>query len=381
MISPQTLRRPTNWQDFEELCKNLWGEIWDIADEIQMHGRTGQTQHGVDIFGIPAKDDEYYGIQCKGKSEYNDDTYTHPQFTIKEIKVEIEKAKKFTPCLKKFYLATTAQNDSKIQTFVREINLKHRNQGLFEVHLFCWERIQNLIDNNKQTHDWYVKNKKYRTNKSVELTFEDGTTEITCSPKFKKTYTNYIQQIIPASSPDYYDRVKVQRVTATSFTMEPSFATKINLSYVKFYILLRNTGAEPIEKYKIRLEFEGEIQDLANTNESGGLMPSIRFEPNTYLSYSSLSGVITPKETTLVNDDTLASEDIFIKPFPEKSKITIHWKLLSKDFKDEGKLIINTLPDIEAKYEQILVKDLLKVGNRNVEGEIEDFIIPKKEDE
>lgn len=71
----------------------------------------GQDQSGVDIFGIPAGEESYYGIQCKGKSEYIDH---HPQFTEREILNEIEKAKQFSPTLKKFYLAKTALNDTKL---------------------------------------------------------------------------------------------------------------------------------------------------------------------------------------------------------------------------------------------------------------------------
>jgi len=116
MKAPQTLRRPANWQDFETLCKKLWGEIWKCP-EIQKNGRLGQDQSGVDIFGTPIGENGYYGIQCKGKSEYNDQ---HPQFTVKEIAKEIKKAKKFTPALKKLYFATTAVNDSKIQAYIRK---------------------------------------------------------------------------------------------------------------------------------------------------------------------------------------------------------------------------------------------------------------------
>ena len=28
MIAPMQLQKPDNWQDFESLCKKLWGEIW-----------------------------------------------------------------------------------------------------------------------------------------------------------------------------------------------------------------------------------------------------------------------------------------------------------------------------------------------------------------
>ena len=64
----KTLDRPTNWQDFESLCKKLWGEIWNCP-EIVKNGRNGQKQKGVDVYGIPSHEQQYYGIQCKGKSD------------------------------------------------------------------------------------------------------------------------------------------------------------------------------------------------------------------------------------------------------------------------------------------------------------------------
>ncbi len=90
----KSLRRPDNWQDFETLCKKLWGEIWNCP-EIKKNGRSGQNQNGVDIYGIPKGENEYYGIQCKGKDEYS-----NKQFSVDEINEEIDKAKTFTPTLK-----------------------------------------------------------------------------------------------------------------------------------------------------------------------------------------------------------------------------------------------------------------------------------------
>jgi hypothetical protein len=135
MQAPQSLRRPTNWQDFESLCKKLWGEIWQCP-EIKKNGRAGQSQHGVDIYGIPNGEIQYYGIQCKGKDEYS-----NKQFTEDEIINEIEKAKAFTPSLKKFYLATTAVKDATIETFVRIKNIESINAGYFSIDIFSWEDI------------------------------------------------------------------------------------------------------------------------------------------------------------------------------------------------------------------------------------------------
>lgn len=43
---------PKNWQDFESLCHDLWKEIWKDPN-AQKNGRSGQEQHGVDVFGQP----------------------------------------------------------------------------------------------------------------------------------------------------------------------------------------------------------------------------------------------------------------------------------------------------------------------------------------
>lgn len=115
MIAPTQIRPPENWQDFELLCKKLWGEIWNCSDTIKRNGRSGQKQCGVDVYGTPNSSVEYYGIQCKGK-----DNYTHAQLTKKEIDAEITKAKNFKPALKAFYFATTAVKDATIEEYIRE---------------------------------------------------------------------------------------------------------------------------------------------------------------------------------------------------------------------------------------------------------------------
>ena len=35
MKSPTQIQPPANWQDFETLCKKLWGEIWCCKDTIK----------------------------------------------------------------------------------------------------------------------------------------------------------------------------------------------------------------------------------------------------------------------------------------------------------------------------------------------------------
>ncbi len=378
MKASQTLRRPANWQDFESLCKKLWGEIWNCPD-VRKNGRSGNNQHGVDVCGIPMGETEYYGIQCKGKDEYTD-----KQFCEDEITSEIEKAKTFLPPLKKYYLATTAVKNEAIEQFVRQKNVEHIQSGLFSIELYAWEDIVELIDENQRTHDWYVKSQNYKTQKSVSVTFQNGSTEIICLPKYKKTITRFRQKFVPPASMLYANKLadsilnRHQMYGAVTVVHTPLFSTKINLSYFSFSVRIHNTGTDPIEDYKLLLEFQGQIQDLTDTNKkSSGIFGHISaYVPTTYLWADSLTGEVVSKTKILVRDDTLTSDEIFVKSQPVVSQVVVNWKLLSKDFKDEGQLIVNVQPDIETEYNDILVDDLSAV--KVTEGEIEEYIIEKK---
>ena len=104
---------PRHWQEFEDLCADLWRRLWDDPD-TQKNGRGGQPQYGVDVFGRPSRGATYEGVQCKGKdARYGKDV------TEDELRAEVEKAKKFEPRISKFTLATTAPNDQKIQAVAR----------------------------------------------------------------------------------------------------------------------------------------------------------------------------------------------------------------------------------------------------------------------
>tara|TARA_R110002050_G_scaffold293103_1_gene449154 strand:- start:375 stop:698 length:324 start_codon:yes stop_codon:yes gene_type:complete len=63
-------------------------------------------------------------------------------------------------------------------------NIEHLKQGLFEVHLYSWEDIVDLIFENKATYDYYLNSQTFKKNQSVNVTFKNGETEMTVYPKF-----------------------------------------------------------------------------------------------------------------------------------------------------------------------------------------------------
>ena len=365
MEASKSLRRPTNWQDFETLSKKLWGEIWNYP-EIKKNGRSGQNQNGVDVYGIPEGETGYYGIQCKGKDEYTD-----KQFSEDEIVAEIKKAKTFTPQLKKFYLTTTAVKDAKIEAFVRQKNIEHKKNGLFEVHLFCWEDIVDLIDENRQTHDWYVKSQNYKTNKNAILTFQNNLEEIYATVKFVQKVIEYKQKIVLANPafnhlvfPTLHDIIPVYN---------PLFDDSVNNSYFEFFFRLHNIGNDPIEDFKIFFESEGGYQDLVRVrNWSGMFAPKNPIPYDTFLNEDKKGGKINPRKNILVSEDSVGFDDMRIKPLHQKSSVYVNWRLTSKDYKNTGILKINFAPEIIRQHNTFLVEDPLKV--KIVEGEIEDYI-------
>lgn len=125
---------PRSWEQFEEICADLFEAMWNDSGLVR-HGRAGQKQNGVDI--VARKGGLYpIGLQCKKKSKW-----PVKKLTNAEIDNEIEEAKSFTPPLEAFYLLTTAEDDSKLQLHIRQINENHKMAGLFQVVLLAWPEI------------------------------------------------------------------------------------------------------------------------------------------------------------------------------------------------------------------------------------------------
>ena len=125
----------TDWQAFERLCRDLWSRLWNDPD-AKMHGRSGQQQHGVDVYGRPGRGPEWAGVQCKLKSQI-----AGAQLTRIQIEAEAGKAEEFEPKLSSFVVATTASRDAVAQKAEREVTEERLGRGAFPVSVWAWEDI------------------------------------------------------------------------------------------------------------------------------------------------------------------------------------------------------------------------------------------------
>ena len=130
---------PADWEDFEDLCRDLWALLWDDPD-TRKHGRRGQPQAGVDVYGRPQRGSKWNGVQCKLKSQI-----AGTQLTRAEILAEVKKARRFKPALAGFTLATTAPRDVGVEAIVREVTAEQLTAGGFPVSVFFWDDILDAL--------------------------------------------------------------------------------------------------------------------------------------------------------------------------------------------------------------------------------------------
>lgn len=141
---------PVNWQDFERLTLDVAKVLWK-DDYAERHGRQGQAQAGVDVYGYNYNAMELVGIQCKKK---NQSEVPAKQLTTKEIDSEVKAAEKFTPNLDRFIIATTGLRDVNLQAHVRNLN---QLKMPFKVSLMFWEDYQESLNNHVELMYRYYK--------------------------------------------------------------------------------------------------------------------------------------------------------------------------------------------------------------------------------
>ncbi|SDX17760.1 hypothetical protein SAMN05216317_1543 [Nitrosomonas eutropha] len=129
-ITNSRLPAPNGWDKFEDICRSAFA-LRLANQNLARHGRQGQKQNGVDIYGVDSVG-YMIGVQCKN---------TIAGITENLVRSECAKAEDFSPTLSELYIATTADRDAKIQGFARIFSDERRKQNLFPVHIVFWPDI------------------------------------------------------------------------------------------------------------------------------------------------------------------------------------------------------------------------------------------------
>src|SRR4051794_4091308 len=104
MLNYQTeISKPKSAEDFEEFCLIVYRVVFGDLTATK-NGRSGQKQHGVDIF--VRRQEQRVGIQCK--------RVTFGDITDEVINAEVASADEGKVPIAELIVATTAPNDAKL---------------------------------------------------------------------------------------------------------------------------------------------------------------------------------------------------------------------------------------------------------------------------
>lgn len=377
MVAQTQLKKPSNWQDFEKLCKLLWGEIWGCEDIIKRHGRQGQNQHGVDVFSYVEKYGGYCGIQCKGK-----DDYTDAQLTEKEIDAEIRKALDFEPKLRLLVFATTANKDAKTEGYIRSKDVENRENGLFAVDIASWEDIVDQLERYRTTYNWYVNNCQFKDTTDVYVTF-DGKEEVTITPEYIKTTKHYEYKESTQIEQALQAQLKIIRSSSASRILW-NRPIPVDKRWCKLNIRIENVGKTVIKTPKLVVSFRA--QDIVKIDDDffycnvWGMDEVAKAQINAgkdakrevFQTYRNQLEY-RPQNSVFVQKD-YRNFHISIIPADGVKTLPLIWTFLCEDYQKEGALTINVKPKIEecAKTIEVYDKSELKPDEVTIEAKIID---------
>lgn len=366
----QSLRKPSNWQDFESLCLLLWREEWK-SDDIKKNGRLGQNQDGVDICGHYGAEIEYSGIQCKCKSE-------SVCLTIKEIDEEIDKAKGFKPSLRRFVIATTAKKDVSIEEYVRIKDYENRESGLFSIDIKSWDDIVEMLERNKSVLNRYLD--IVTDDYLINITFDNNQNEISVNPSYAKI--NYFKPISEEfrkkfessanKSPKLDTLLKTcERINKiignpiVKCTSTGSLA-KTNNSFVPLSFIIHNLGKSPIDNYRIVFDFECEEIEFKHENvEDDPVVESIHRIAGDKISFH--DSTIVFRDTTLNPADKFQTDKFYFKVPHDIGELKVSWTLTSRHYSDKGELKIT----VDSEYIDDFAEDEHLAGQVRYDDYIE----------
>lgn len=144
----------------EEMCRDILKQSQNFSI-VNMHGRPGQKQDGIDVFAMKNDSNNWIGAQCKVRS-------TNSSFSKQDLLDEVNAAKNFNPKISEYYLYTTLDRDNTTQQFLREINTDLRTSGNFTFEIKFWVDIAETLKT-EQYHPVYFKyyKKFFRDNTSI----------------------------------------------------------------------------------------------------------------------------------------------------------------------------------------------------------------------
>ncbi|MFZ1516846.1 MAG: hypothetical protein WAT21_15665, partial [Saprospiraceae bacterium] len=245
--------------------------------------------------------------------------------------------------------------------------LESRQKGEFEILLFCWEDIADLIDENQDTYNFWVANKLHKSKFEFEVYLNDFQPVFTIRPKCIRTIKRYRVKEVIDEQLDFGIDHKINNASWMKNFSSPAFLTvsqgKVNEAICSFEIIMANTGSVVIEDWRVRFTVTGEhkeIMDQLGTGQMGMIDIGFLKHKRTYIDNNRISYSPEDNEPLIQNDNRYF--EAYIIPECKEYSIPIEWELLARDFSTTGKLTLNVIPEYEDKiiFEDVERNDELK---------------------
>lgn len=341
---------PENWQDFETLCKKLFGELWQCPHTIKKNGRLGQSQCGVDVYAKPKGENEYYGIQCKGKDSFSD-----KKLTEVEIDNEIAKAKNFQPPLKTFVIATTAAKDVAIEEYIRKIDIENTNSGSFGIVLYSWQDLEDLILENWDTYNWYVNNIDFKQRFDVSVSIQTGFEDNAVHPTYRKHIKRY-EYLDPELHSALIGKINQIQPPWMNRQYQPLFGMgAVNRAWCKIEVTVLNTGSITLEDWKLRLFFSSNVRDVHDDLPTNSIILHQKLNRSVFIYKEEKRVVYKPYDNSPLIQKDHRSFTCYFMTAHDQTSVYVKWHLLARDFDLEGTIDISVIAQFQESVDRIPV--------------------------
>ncbi len=128
--------KPDNHVAFELFCLRFLGELWKCSTLVR-YGKSGEEQHGIDIIDQSAQT-PWRAAQCKHHE-------SHKSLPDSEIEDEVNKVIAGPHKIHEYHILTTAKKTTRSQDVVFRLNQSHKQVGLFTIHLWTWDEIEEKV--------------------------------------------------------------------------------------------------------------------------------------------------------------------------------------------------------------------------------------------
>ena len=342
----------------------LWGAIWNCEDSIKKNGRNGQKQQGIDIWGQKPNESLYSGIQCKLKSN-------NKNLSIQELDKEIGYAKHYKDSLQRLIIATTANKDTKIEEYVRTINRKHKECGLFEVYLFCWDDIVDKMIDYPRVYNWYLGKLDIALEMDLSIMFDtEDNSRLIIRPEYEKVITRYVLPNNPKYLIFQEARTNLEKFSKPAEILRSltAYTTKevLDKTWCKIPICISNTGHISVNVVKCKIDcYANNVNAVAReipTLASSFISSWDAIPPEVLTAVNYEYGIIyQPRERLLVPKDNKHFH-FYIQPKEGIQHFEIACEILCKEYNKTMNLNISVEPIFHPKiiYEVVDSEELVK---------------------